>query len=177
MPFFSDNEMQRIVRDAFLKPYYEKHYPGQYRFIEPGDPLSVGGTDTIIPVARRIDEKIVRWPRNPDGTPRDNAYTAFALETMSCTVEGHKRDGWMKTNTVHWLFYCFLSQDEQRLDCYLIDMPALQAWFWAQDHDQWPCWLSNEINRTECRIVPFSDVLGSVRHKIVRLWREAEAAE
>jgi len=168
--FYADDQWQRQMRDLILKPHYDRMFPGRYRFIEYGDPLGAGGTDTIID-DRRIDEKIVRWPRNPDGSPKALGYDAFALETMSCTIEGRERDGWMKTNTVEWLFYCFASRKEHYLDCFMLDMPELQEWFWAQQHEQWPRWRSKEINRTECLVVPILQATSVVRYKFQRLVR------
>ena len=164
--FTSDNDWQRRMRDTILKPYYyEVRLAGQYEFIEHGDPRSVGGVDTIVR-GKTIDEKIVRWPRAPDGTPRRDAYDAFALETMSCTTDGREWPGWMQTNKVDFLFYCFADAAQKRLDCYLINFPALQKWFYEQDHEQWPLWHSEQVNGTECRIVPINQVTAAVPYKL-----------
>ena len=169
MSFNDDNAWQRKMRDAILKPYYyDRFHAGCYEFIEPTDPRSKGGVDTILR-GRGIDEKIVRWPRDEDGLPRANAYDAFALETWSCTIEGHERKGWMFTNTVPNLGYCFSDQAEQSLDYWLLDFAQLKQWFYAEDHMQWPRWRSNQFNRTECRIVPIVTVCEHVRHKRFRV--------
>jgi hypothetical protein len=171
MTFHVDNEWQSRMRDAILQPFYERAYPGQYEFIEHCDPRGGGGVDTIVN-GRKVDEKIVRWPRNGDGTPRAKPYNAFALETMSCTVEGLERDGWMKTNVVHYLLYCFSAFHEHSMNCYQIEFKPLQEWFLPRE-SEWPCWRSKEVNRTECRIVPIIEVRANVPVKHSRLARPA----
>lgn len=37
----------------------------------------------------------------------------------------------------------------------------LQKWFWP-NHDCWPVWVSEQKNRTECRIVPINEVEAAV---------------
>lgn len=155
--FDEDNEWQRKMRDAILVPSY--YFGKQYELIDSRDPRSKGGCDTIL-AGRRIDEKIVRWPKG-----RDDLYTAFALEVRSCTVPEHEREGWMKTNTVDHLLYCFANRDGGWLDCYLIDFPKLQQWFYSVPEDRWPLWTSDQINRTQCRVVPISEVERNVPTK------------
>lgn len=175
MSFFSDNEWQRKMRDAILQPYYERRFPGQYEFIEHGDPRDVGGVDTLINGQTSIDEKIVRWPRDKDtGALREFGYTAFALETMSNIGKGFEKDGWMVTNTVKWLLYCNASFDEQWLDCFQIDMLKLKEWFWEQDREQWHLHVEEnpeQKNIAHCRIVPHATVLEAVGYRKLFLVR------
>jgi hypothetical protein len=169
--FQADIERQERLRDLILKPcYYERVHADNYEFIKHGDPRAVGGVDTIAS-GKTYDEKIVQWPRHPDGSPRDEPYTAFALETMSCTIVGRERHGWMKTNAVNFLFYCFTSKDKRSLDCYLINFMRLQQWFFAQDHEQWYRWRSQQANETECRIVPIEQVCSAVPHERLQFSR------
>lgn len=162
--FRADNERQERLRDLILKPrFYDRFHANAYEFIKHDDPRAAGGVDTIAS-GKTIDEKIVQWPHNEDGTPKAEPYSAFALETMSCTVPGRERYGWMKTNIVDFLLYCFTDLHEQRLDCYLIDFPPLQQWFYAEDHKQWPRWCSRQVNETECRIVPITQVCDAVQY-------------
>src|SRR4029079_10957495 len=122
--FDQDNAWQRRMRDAILVPHlYEKHYGGNYELLRHDDERAKGGADTIAN-GKRIDEKIVRWPKD-----REEAYTAFALEVRSCTTEGRERLGWMSTNDVDLLLYCFADRAEKSLDCYVINFPKLKEWF------------------------------------------------
>lgn len=159
--FESDNRWQNNVRLTLLVPYfYERYFDGNFESIEPGSARSAGGVDCIAN-GKRFDEKIVRWPVDEDGQPRAEGYDAFALETQSCTVAGRERPGWMRTNRVDYLLYCFMSRTGDELRCYQVDFPALQVWFWPRI-GSWAEWISTQINRTACRIVPISEVMSAV---------------
>jgi hypothetical protein len=169
--FLADVNRQERLRDLILKPcYYDQFHAGKYEFIKHDDPRAAGGVDTIAS-NKTYDEKIVQWPHFEDGTPKEEPYTAFALETMSCTVPGHMRYGWMKTNTVDFLLYCFADRQEECLDCYLINFPRLQQWFYLQNHEQWYRWRSQQANETECRIVPIEQVCKFMPYKRMRFSR------
>jgi hypothetical protein len=156
------------MRDAILVPQlYERFYKGNYELLRHDDPRAEKGADTIA-CGELIDEKIVRWPE------RNEPYTAFALEVRSCTVEGRERLGWMSTNEVDYLLYCFSDRLCECLDCYLIDFPQLREWFFLEGEDAWPLTRTTQINQTECRVVPICDVvLGRVKMKRLRLSRPA----
>jgi hypothetical protein len=110
-----------------------------------------------------VEEKIVHWPLiKGTKTPRADPYTAFALETMSCTTEGREREGWMRSSQADILIYCFSVPDtEVGLNCYVMDMQTLKQWFWNADQSMWPVTRTDQINRTECLVVPVSDVVAS----------------
>jgi hypothetical protein len=155
--FNRDDKWQREMRDDILVPcLYAKRFAGRHELIPHTDPRAKGGCDTIVN-GHRLDEKIVRYPRDDNGVPRADPYDAFALETMSCTVTGHERDGWMRTNDVSFVLYCFANLDETELDCYLLDFPKLKDWFWPRA-EQYHLWTSKQFNRTQCRVVPIYDV-------------------
>jgi len=152
------------MRDAILVPQlYEKHYKGNYELLRYDDERAKGGADTIAN-GKRIDEKIVRWPKD-----REEEYTAFALELRSCTTDGHERLGWMSTNDVDLLLYCFSDRAEQSLDCYVINFPKLKEWFFSVGEEAWPVTRTTQINKTECRVVPISDVRKNVPLKQLKL--------
>jgi hypothetical protein len=158
--FTASNSWQRMMRDQILKPYfYDQRFPGRYRFVDDGkNDMQLRGIDTIVQtggVEVTIDEKIVHWPRD-----REFAYDAFALETWSCTVLGRERRGWMYTGEATHLMYCFACpQSEVALDCYLMNFQKMKGWFAAEDVERWARTVTTEINETECRVVPISDVL------------------
>lgn len=164
--FAANDKWQIAMRDAILVPcFYQIRFRNNFELISPNDERAKGGCDTIAG-GKRIDEKIVQWPGKNKGEPRDEPYDAFALETMSCTVEGRERVGWMISNTVDYILYCFASLDDDQLDCYLIDFPTLHNWFFwvlSQDQQAWPRWISEQVNHTECRVVPITDVTSNVR--------------
>jgi hypothetical protein len=161
--FLRDNLWQREIRDRILAPYFYQKYSvqGRYVFIDKGALASQiqkeFAVDTIVQgkngAAICIEEKIARWPKPPKRAP----LTAFALETKSCTVPGHEKTGWMSYGQADYLMYCFANEAETSLDCYLIKFPDLQKWFWPQ-HLRWPRSVSNQINKTECRIVSIDQV-------------------
>jgi hypothetical protein len=168
MAFREDNEFQRKMRDAVLKPsFYERFYKGRYEFLDPADPRAAGGIDTIITrrdgSLLRIDEKIVRWPVDKiSRLPRERGYDAIALETMSNINQRYEKDGWMVTSGMDALFYCLTSLDEARLDAYMIKFPELKAWFWPRQMDWHLTWTENQLNTSECRVVPLRDIMEAV---------------
>jgi hypothetical protein len=165
--FVSDDMWQRGMRDRILAPGFYESYAvaGRYVFIDKGKLASQlqrqYAVDTILQgrngAAVCVEEKIVRWPKY-----RTEPYSAFALETRSCTVPGREKDGWMKYGEADYLLYCFANKSETALDCYLIDFPALKEWFWPR-HESWPATVTEQINRSECRKVPIRDVEANVR--------------
>ncbi len=177
--FARDNEWQRGVRDRVLAPGFYGSYAveGRYVFIDKGRLATKlqreFAVDTIVQgkngAAICIEEKIVRWP--------GRKYTAFTLETQSCTVPGHESAGWMTYAEADYLLYCFEEADGS-LDCYLIDFPKLQEWFWKRD-TEFPIFHMTTENRTTGRVVPIMVVCAAVptwrRHVLAPSLSEAAA--
>lgn len=164
--FARDDAFQRAMRDQVLAPgFYGKYATdGRYVFIDKGRLSTIlqkrYAIDTMVQgkdgAALCIEEKIVRWP--------GYKYASFTLETKSCTVPGHESPGWMVYGRADFLFYCF-QQEDDGLDCWLIDFPKLQAWFWPREETFKPFQMTTR-NRTFGRIVPVADV-----HRGVPTWR------
>ncbi len=162
--FETDNTFQLAKRDRYLKPFYQKRSEeGRFVFMDKGNLATIlqreFAVDTIMQkaggLAIGVEEKIVRWP--------GHEYTAFVLETWSCTVPGHERQGWMRTARCDFLLYAFEQQDGS-LKVYVIPFRELQTWFFANDHHlTYSPTRTKQINRTECRVVPIADVLANVR--------------
>jgi hypothetical protein len=165
--FERDNAWQRRIRDEILAPSFYGQFAleGRYVFIDKGRLATIlqqrYAVDTIVQArdgaALCIEEKIVRWP--------GYRYAAFALETHSCTVPGRESSGWMIYGEADFLLYCFQIECGD-LDCWLIDFPKLQAWFWPRETTFPPFRMSETINKTAGRIVPIKDV-----HCAVPAWR------
>jgi hypothetical protein len=161
--FYNDNDWQRGMRDRVLAPsFYDGHaLQGRYVFMDKGRFATIlqkrYAVDTILQSrdgsAVCIEEKIVRW--------KGRHYDSFFLETRSCTVPGHESTGWMTYAEADYLLYCF-AQENDDLDCYLIDFPELQAWFWKHD-TEFPSSRMETENRTEGRLVPIATVQANVR--------------
>jgi hypothetical protein len=159
--YHRDMVWTRRMRDEILKPSFYGRYScdGRYVFIDKGRLATLlqkrYAVDTIVQgkegAAICIEEKIVRWPK------RDEPYTAFTLETRSCTVPGRETPGWMQYGKADYLLYCFANRDETTLRCYLIDFAALQKWFWGR-YFIYPETITEQINHTECRVVPIDHV-------------------
>lgn len=149
---FAEEHRQR------LKPFYKKYaHEGRYVFVnkesgELGEELQNKAVDTILQKTDDkeiyIEEKIVRW--------KGKKYTAFTLETDSCTVEGREKEGWMKYGKFDYLFYGFLQVDNS-IEAYLIPFQKLKEWFW-KNFMLFPETITEQINRTACRIVDIGEV-------------------
>src|SRR5215471_19111726 len=103
--FNSDNQWQLEQRDSILKPlFYDWHFHDRYKFCDDMRDYQERGIDTIITSGIgktiHVEEKIVR-----------KQHTAFALETKSCTVEGHEKSGWMFYSEADRLLYCFKTNE------------------------------------------------------------------
>jgi hypothetical protein len=75
-------------------------------------------------------------------------------------VAGYESQGWMRYCLADYLLYCFLQKDGFTLICYLIDFPALQAWFWKDDNFlRFPTFGPlDTVNRAIGRVVPIQAV-------------------
>lgn len=176
--FHNDDAWQRNMRDRVLAPGFYGEYAlnGRYVFMDKGRFATIlqkrYAVDTVLQTkngsAVCIEEKIVRW--------KGKHLTAFFLETRSCTVPGHESAGWMTYAEADYLLYCF-AQENDDLDCYLIDFPKLQEWFW-QHEPEFSSHRMESDNRTEGRLVPIDTVRANVqtwRRRVV-CPREAVAA-
>jgi hypothetical protein len=146
------------IRDEILVPqfYRVQAMDGRYVLLDKGS-LAVRlqrefGIDTVFQAKTgemiAIEEKI----------DRRGFFTGnFALETHSCTIPGRESHGWMAYSAADWLLYAFVT-DAAGLDCHLIDLPKLRAWFWPI-HEQFKTFgpLST-LNRTMGRLVPITEV-------------------
>lgn len=148
-----------------LKDFYSiKAHEGRYVFInkESGDlseELQNKSIDTILQLTENkevyIEEKIVRWP--------GYKYTAFVLETDSCTVEGREKDGWMKYGKFDYLLYGF-TLESGKMEIYIMPFKELKKWFW-ENYKNYPITITRQINKTKCRVVKIIDVKHSVGFK------------
>jgi hypothetical protein len=169
--FHRDNAWQRTVRDAVLVPgFYERFFPKRYALIDGNDEasrsLQVCGIDTVVSLGGAlmfVEEKIVRFKidRGP--------YTAFAIETESCTVDGRKSDGWIKkTSLTDRLLYCFATREERPdLDCYWLGFAALQAWFIPREENYPRFGPLPTLNKSAGRVVPIDDVLTAIGGRLL----------
>lgn len=141
--FVDDDKWQREQRDRYLVPLYYRKCFSSFQLCDRLPDEQRRGIDTIITIGRThrwtIDEKIVR-----------KKHTAFVLETKSCTVPGYEKPGWMFTNDVDRLLYCFSVPNG--LDCFMIDFHKLHSWFWAHENT-FPSFQMDTKNRTAGRVV------------------------
>lgn len=154
--FHRDDDGQKMVRDLVIGPglYGMFSVDGRYVTLDKGRMATIlqkrFSVDTVLQArsgnAAFIEEKIIRWPVS------NRAYTAFTLETKSCTVPGRESDGWMVYGEADWLNYA-LCQRNGDIVCYLIDFQKLKAAFWPAV-DQFRETVTTQLNRTACRLVP-----------------------
>lgn len=163
--FIADDVWQRRMRDEILVPgFYQRVFHGKFHLFDRMMDAQHQGIDTVVERGDEliyIEEKIVRY--------KGRRYEAFALETKSCTVKGREKDGWMVTGKADILLYCF-ETFESRLDCWWLDFPALKAWF-LPIADRFAFSRTEQINRSEVRVVPIMDVRKAVPWKNFQLCR------
>ena len=151
MSFWGDLKFTERYRSRLKDFYRIKAKDGRYVFINKngklGKELQDKAVDTILQITDNkevyIEEKIVRW--------KGIKYTAFTLETQSCSVKGHEKDGCMKYGEFDWLLYGFVQVDDS-IKVYIIPFQKLKRWFWA-NIISFPIIKTNQINKTICRIV------------------------
>jgi len=153
--FYIDDRYQREKRDAILIPYfYERWFGGHYQLCDGKPDLQSRAIDTIIfrdKEQTTIEEKIVR-----------EKHDAITLETKSCTVEGYEKTGWMFYGEADRLLWCFPLGIEG-LDCWWIDFPALQKWFWPREKT-FPPFKMKTKNQTEGRVVKLAAIKNAGLH-------------
>lgn len=175
--FAIDDTWQKTIRERVLKPFYKRNsYEGRFVFTDKGKLATIlqkeFAVDTVLQKEENrvlaIEEKIVRWP--------GYTYTAFTLETMSCTVPGRERKEWMYTAECDLLFYCFIQDDENSAIVYMLPFQELKAWFFENDRfTKYVTTKTKQINQTECRVVPIVDVMKSINSARVKTIAVKEA--
>jgi len=174
--FELDNEWQRDIRDRIIGPQFYGRFAaaGRYVYIDKGRLATTlqkqYAVDTILQgrggAAYCIEEKIVRWP--------GYRYSAYCLETDSCTIAGRESPGWMRYARADFLLYAFV-QDCGGVEVHLIDFPKLQAWFAANENDLPRFGPLATLNASTGRKAPISRVRNEVGLKTFSL--EAELAQ
>ena len=162
--FTIDNEWQKEIRNNILVPfYYENAKDGRFVLVDKGKFSEIlqqeMSVDTVLQKengeAISVEEKIVRWP--------GYIYDSFVLETWSCTVKDNERKGWMYTARCDILFYCFVQENGMDVIAYSIPFRILQRWFFNGGRfEKYKQTITNQINHTECRIVPIVDVMRAI---------------
>jgi hypothetical protein len=160
--FVRDNTWQLSIRNTFLEPFYSKKAKsGRFIFVDKGklaeilqkemaiDTILQGEENRAIP----IEEKIVRWP--------GYKYTAYTLEIMSCTNPGFEKKGWMHYAKCDILLYCF-EQADGSIVAHALPFHTLQEWF-LTNYQKYCSTVTKQINHTECKIVPITDVWANVK--------------
>lgn len=156
--FERDNQWMRGARERFLRPFYMRHM-ASFEFIDSDvDTIAVGKkTGKTL----RIEEKLQRAPLKLE------RFDNYPLETMSCTVPGRERDGWMATSTADLIFFGFCDHRETTMDLHILDMPALKTWFWP-GCDLFRRCVNPQINQSSACMVPFGIVPREIRlHRVL----------
>jgi len=161
--FQIDDKKQKEYRNKLLKPFYLiKSHEGRFVFVDKGKLADIlqkeYAVDTIMQInhelVKSIEEKIVNWP--------GYKYTNYALEIMSCTVPGREKQGWMHYGKCDILLYCFL-QENETIEAHAIPFNKLQDWFFNNDnYTKYKSTITEQINHTECKLVPVKDVFNNV---------------
>lgn len=111
-------------------------------------------------VSYSVEEKVVSWPE------QDEPYSAFFLETRSCTNEGHQSAGWMDTCEADRLLYAFEIKGVGLL-IYFLPFPRLKQWFRdvylpSLPRPDYGLSVMPDENRTEGRVVEIASVVKAV---------------
>lgn len=162
-PFAQDNDWQLNIRDRILYPFYKgKAHDGRFVFADKGSLADMlqreMAVDTIMQTGGNaittIEEKIVRWP--------GYEYKNYTLEIMSCTVPGREKLGWMHYAKCDILLYCFMQADGSAV-AHAIPFRKLWTWFFGNDlYLKYKSTTTEQINKTECKIVPIKHVWDNV---------------
>lgn len=162
-PFTQDNNWQLGIRNRVLYPFYKgKAHDGRFVFADKGSLADVLQRDMAIDTVMQtygnavtsIEEKIVRWP--------GYEYKSYTLETMSCTVPGREKLGWIWYAKCDVLLYCFVQADGS-LIAHSIPFGRLKNWFFGYAQFwKYRSTTTTQINKTKCKIVPISDVWNNV---------------
>lgn len=170
---FAQNYQFGVKHYRRLLDIFYKHFCYDARFVCIGDleksPFSeyvqrTLKTDTVIQTSVHtsygVEEKVVSWPAN------NQPYTAFFLETRSCTNPGHESPGWMITCQADMLLYAFEIRD-LGLIIYLLDFHRLKRWFEQEylphlPHPEYGLSVMPDENRTEGRLVSIAKVIQAV---------------
>ena len=164
MSFVNDLKFAEKYRQRLKEFYSIKAKDGRYVFINKesgtlGKDLQNKAVDTILQLTDDreiyIEEKIVRW--------KGKKYTAFTLETDSCTVPKREKEGWMKYGEFDYLLYGFV-QENDSIELYTIPFKKLKNWFW-NNIEKFPITETEQINKTRCRIVDIKKVEENVGFK------------
>lgn len=168
---FQENYDFGAKKYRHLLDIFYRHYCYDGRFVSIGDIRKSHisdvmqrelKTDTLIQkggwVSYGVEEKVVAWPGHP--------YTAFFLETDSCTNPGAESPGWMVTCQADLLLYAFEIKDVGLL-IYLFIFPELRDWFWKVYLPNLPSpdfglSIMEGKNRTAGRVVPIARVVKDV---------------
>jgi hypothetical protein len=159
--FKLDNDWQLKMRDRFLVPFYERIFRGRFVMLdgeESARDLNQLGIDSIGQqwgTAITIDEKITRWPE------ADRPYTNFLIETLSCSIHGMERDGWIHSKYTDRLVYCFMDKGDTRMLVYVLPFRSLREWFLPLVNT-FEETTSEQPNRTKCRKAPIHVVVSAV---------------
>jgi hypothetical protein len=174
--FHEDDAWQRGIRDRILCPVFYRSYAleGRYVVVDKGrlatllqrrcaiDTFLQGEAGTCL----CAEEKIVRWPK------RGKPYTAYSLETMSCTVPGRESPGWMRYGRADLLVYCFHQADDS-LIVHVVAFRPLQQWFWLNETRFSTFGPLETLNRSMGRVVPINDVADQVGVEIFHVRGDA----
>jgi len=164
MTFQTDLNFAEKYRQRLKDFYSIKALDGRYVFINKtsgklGNELQQKSIDTILQLTDKkeiyIEEKIVRW--------KGKKYTAFTLETESCSIVGREKDGWMKYGEFDYLIYGFI-QENDNIEVYVIPFQKLKKWFW-ENYELFPITKTEQINKTICRVVDIKEVEKNVGFK------------
>ena len=152
------NDMKESERTfwRFLAPRYKECFVAfaYARDLE----IQLSGIDTIIHLYSGLsytcDEKFMGFPK-----PANPPHKRYAIELLSCSIPGHKKDGWFITGKADKWLFCYNTVDG--LDCHLFDSAVLRNRFnilrksgkkFSTFRMEW------QPNRSSGLLLPFDDV-------------------
>ena len=162
--FQKDNTWQLRMRDRLLAPFYsKKSKDGRFVFADKGvfsDMIQREmAIDTLMQIKENgivaIEEKMVRWP--------GYEYKSYTLEINTCTVPGRERKGWMYYSKCDVLLYCFVQENNIEILAHALPFRKLHEWFFSNEHYKtYRSTITDQINKTECKIVPIAAVWNNI---------------
>ena len=165
MSFKNDLDYSQEQQEKLKELYRNEAFEGRFTFVEKGDGYKSQGSlniqtefgiDTIFQTSDKesvlVEEKFRKQLRDD-----------IVVETLSCSVEGREKDGWIHTSKADFLNYV-MDDGDGTLHCYIMSMKELREFFFKNEN-RYPKRNTTQINRTVFCPIPIKDLEQNIQIK------------